>query len=315
MVNAKVIESQLKSLGFNHRGWGRTEVRELQNIILPDEEIYECVNGIYEGGFAMLLATDVRVLLVDKKPLNYLTVEDLRFDMINEIDYSHRLIGANIRISAGETNLKFTSINQPRLRKLIGHVQQCMAEAKKKQSTHQEGQHQHLEQINQQLRSYLLAQFEQQQKLYQQLQTIQVGDQVKAELPTLPEPAKPSPELADYLFAQSLLAQHQRETGSPLPGQPPLSEPPPITLPTARDQLAELYSEGLREVFGKQPEPDRASDPGGGWEIHPLHIAYSKLPQVLRNRKLGRPSFRIPLPRPGSAPTQVSLPPQPQAEV
>ena len=127
------------------------------------------VNGIYEGGFALLVATDVRVLLIDKKPLNYLTVEDLRFDMINEMDYNHRLLGAAISIATGNKNLKFRSYNQPRLRKLIGHVQHSMADIKRQQNTHQEGQNQHLEQINQQLQSYLMAQQQQQLQLQQQL--------------------------------------------------------------------------------------------------------------------------------------------------
>ena len=117
MVSQKSIEEQLKRIGFNKFGWGRGEVNELHNIILPGEEIFECVNGTYEGGFALILASDVRVLLIDKKPLNYLTVEDMRFDMITEIDYSHRLLGANISISAGDKHLKFRSYNQPRLRK------------------------------------------------------------------------------------------------------------------------------------------------------------------------------------------------------
>ncbi len=163
MVTQQSVEEQLKKIGFNHYGWGRTEIRELPNILLADEEIYECVNGLYEGGFALLVATNIRVLLIDKKPLNYLTVEDLRFDMINELDYSHRLMGARISISAGSKNLKFTSYNQPRLRKLIGHVQHCMAENKKQAADHQEDQRLHLEQINQQLQTYLLAQHQQQE--------------------------------------------------------------------------------------------------------------------------------------------------------
>src|SRR5438132_639320 len=112
MVSTESVKKQLKRVGFKHNGWGRGEVSELEHILLPDEEVYECVNGIYEGGFALLLATDVRVLLVDKKPLNYLTVEDLRFDMINEIDYSHRLLGAQISIASGDKNLRFRSYNQ-----------------------------------------------------------------------------------------------------------------------------------------------------------------------------------------------------------
>src|ERR1700690_4438056 len=73
MVSKKSVVEQLKKIGFKHEAWGRGEVRELHNILIPDEEIVECVNGIYEGGFALLVATNVRVLLIDKKPLNYLT--------------------------------------------------------------------------------------------------------------------------------------------------------------------------------------------------------------------------------------------------
>src|SRR5580692_10836308 len=121
MVSKQLINEQLKRLGFSLNGWGRSEIRELPHILLPGEEIYELVNGTYEGGFALAVATDARLLLVDKKPMNYLTVEDIRFDMISEIDYSHRLLGAQIGISTGSRDLTFRSFNQPRLRKLIGH--------------------------------------------------------------------------------------------------------------------------------------------------------------------------------------------------
>lgn len=314
MVSTRSIEEQLKRIGFNHHGWGRTEVRELQNIIMPDEEIAECVNGLYEGGFALLLATDLRVLLVDKKPLNYLTVEDLRFDMINEIDYSHRLIGAHIRISAGETNLQFNSINQARLRKLIGHVQHAMAEAKKKQSYHQEGQTQHLERINYQLRSYLIKQYEQQQKLQDQLREVQgagqAGPKLSENLQTPAEVINPDPELADYLLAQGLLAQHQEQIKQAQAADLALGAGP-----GGRDQMAELYADGLQEVFGKQGQSQAGDNPdeaGNPEEVNPLKVAYAKLPQAMRNRKFGRQLFR-------HAPSQeaVSPPavPVPAAEI
>src|SRR5580704_1396363 len=116
MVSQKSVQEQLNRIGFNyHRMLNQTEIRELPRILLPDEEIYECVNGYYEAGMALLIATNVRVLLVDKKPLKYLNVEDLRFDMINQLDYSHRMMGAQISISAGNKILKFRSYNQQRL--------------------------------------------------------------------------------------------------------------------------------------------------------------------------------------------------------
>lgn len=296
MVTKESVEAQLKKIHFNTFGWGRTEIRELPNIILPDEQIFECANGIYEGGFALLVATDVRVLLIDKKPMNYLTVEDLRFDMISEIDYSHRLLGARISISTGSKNLRFTSYNQARLRKLIGHIQHCMAEIKKRQADHQEDQKLHLEQINRQLQTYLLAQHQQQQKLQQQLQND------GATSPTI-EPVRPSPQLADYLFAQSLLAQHETQTGQDVStpaGAAALAQArasggaapaaPRFTVPSSQPAPDDLYAEGVREVFGRRQPPTRSLQHVPDLN-NPLRIAYSKLPMAMRNRKFGRPSF------------------------
>jgi hypothetical protein len=314
MVSLTLIQHQLKEIGFNYRGWGRTEVNELANILLPDEEIFECVNGFYDGGFALLVATDVRVLLIDKKPLNYLTVDDLRFDMINELDYNHRLFGAYISISAGNKNLKFTSLNQPRLRKLIGHVQRRMAEVKRQQSTHQEAQNQHLEQINQQLQSYLLAQYEHQERLHDQLQKVQTKDNKPAKPLPPPESVRPGPELADYLYARSLLADHQARTRTGNSDVAPKTlavNTPEIRLePLAIQQadLTDLYEEGRQEIFGKRDRKKAAAIDGAPPtqqpvpvltqtlngkdlpEINPLlRIAYSKLPVVLRGRRFGRP--------------------------
>ncbi len=272
MVSKQEIDKQLKELGFNRYGWGRTEVGELANIILPGEEIFECVNGMYEGGFALLVATDVRLLLVDKKPLNYLTVEDLRYDVINEIDYSHRLIGAHIVISSGEKFLRFTSLNQQRLRKLINHVQHCMAEYKKKHHNEQENQSQHLEELNHQLQAYLAAQHKQQQELHKQMQSIRKNQEAAASLPPLPEPLRPDPKLADYLYAQGLLAEHNKKLQSKAPKQveasnsQPSSDSPSSTPSTPVQPAApaiststiapmvDLYAEGVQEVFGKHDQ-------------------------------------------------------------
>ncbi len=313
MVSQQSVKDQLAKIGFNNNGWGRTEIGELHKLLLPDEELFEVVNGFYEGGFAMLVATDVRVLLIDKKPLNYLTVEDLRFDMINEIDLNHRVIGANISIATGNKTLKFTSLNQARLRKLIGHVQHCMAQTKRQQNNHAEDQKSHLEQINQQLQAYLVAQHQNQL----QMQQIQAARQAGTTPPPAPEPVKPSPELSDFLYAQSLLAQYQAQTGklgeiAALPEElrQQVTITPAATASQPVAQTADLYNEAVKEVFGNKnsgvihmptiPKP---------LEINPLKVAYSKLPMALRNRKFGRPSFHA---HSGQDEQQAAqLPPQP----
>jgi hypothetical protein len=307
MVSQESVAAQLKRIGFSEKAWGRAEVRELPNIILPDEEIFECVNGIYEGGFALLVSTDVRVLLIDKKPFNFLTVEDLRFDMINEIDYNHRAFGAYVDITTGNRELKFRSYNQPRLRKLINHVQGCMADIKKKQANHQAGQNQHLQAINGHLQTYLLAQHKHQEELQRRLEEAQRGGTTVSG--PAPAPPLPSPELSDYLLAQGLLTDYEARTGKADP-QVARAGPPAVAYdaPSAADgsddaaalpddeQREELRAEAQREIFGGHPavSTPRAADRNRVFEINPLKLAYSKLPMAMRRRKFGRPSLPTP---------------------
>jgi hypothetical protein len=138
-IRLKQLEEQLKRIGYNYTFWNRAEVRELANVLLPGETLEHCVNGSYEGGFALLAATDQRVVLIDKKPM-YLTLEDIRFDMIVEIDYNHRLLNANVRICTPNKELRFLGYNHARLRALFHFVQTRVAEIRQHYTMLQQGQ-------------------------------------------------------------------------------------------------------------------------------------------------------------------------------
>jgi hypothetical protein len=122
MANPKLLEERLKEIGCNFRFFARPELKELGNVLLDNEVVEHCVIGTYEGGFALLVATDQRVLLIDKKPL-YLTLEDTRYDMITEVDFNHRLMDGNIYIRTPNKALRFVAYNQGRLRKMFHFVQ------------------------------------------------------------------------------------------------------------------------------------------------------------------------------------------------
>ena len=188
MVSRQNINDQLRNIKFNTHSWNRSETLELANIILPDEKIYECVNGWYEGGVALLVSTNIRVLLIDKKPFKFLSLEDVRFDTINQIDYGRRLLDAHIIISAGMRDLTFRSYNKDRLRKLINHVQHRMAEIKAEQADYSVSQREHLKDINVRLKDYLIAQYEQQESIKRELASrkdllYNLNDNLTKELP------------------------------------------------------------------------------------------------------------------------------------
>ena len=127
MISFRQVEEQLKQVGCNFKLWGRAEIRELSNVLMPEETIAQAVNGTYEGGFAMLCVTNYRVLLIDRKPM-LLTIEDIRYDMMSEVDFHNRLMGATIRIFTPMRNLVFNSWSNARLRKCVNYIQQRVME-------------------------------------------------------------------------------------------------------------------------------------------------------------------------------------------
>lgn len=127
MISVLEVERQLKRIGVSFRFWGKAELRELPKILLEGEQIKGCINGRYEGGFAMLCATDQRLLLIDKKPL-FLTVTDLRYDMISEVDYGYRLLDASIQVCTPNKTFSFEAWRQKELRDIAVYVQQRVIE-------------------------------------------------------------------------------------------------------------------------------------------------------------------------------------------
>lgn len=133
MVHISIIEARLVKLGFHATRWFRPEIRELQHILLDSEEIVGCVQGRYFGGFALLVATDHRLLLIDKK-IPYLSVEDIRYDMISEIDYSAQLFDATVTIFTVNKQHRFSSWkHKHHLRKVTSYAQQRVMELRQYQ--------------------------------------------------------------------------------------------------------------------------------------------------------------------------------------
>ncbi len=129
MVTLQEVERQLNAIGANSHYWGRAEIEELQHILVPGEQIMACLYGHYQGGFATFVATDQRLLLVDKK-IFYLTVEDMRYDMIAEVDFSAQLMSGTIRVCTPTKTLTFTSFKLKALRQVTNYIQQHVMEVR-----------------------------------------------------------------------------------------------------------------------------------------------------------------------------------------
>jgi hypothetical protein len=90
---------------------------------MNDENIIALTCGRYFGSFALLVATDQRLLLIDKRVF-FMTIEDSRYDMISEIDFNMQVYAANLTIYTMNKTHKFTSVKYKRqLRELTNYVQ------------------------------------------------------------------------------------------------------------------------------------------------------------------------------------------------
>lgn len=127
MIDLFRVERQLVSVGFKNKFFGRPEVKELCNILSPNEVIKHAVMGHYQGGFAIIVATDYRVLLIDKK-VWFLTLEDVRYDMVAEVDFCSRLLDATISVVTFNKTLVFNSWHKQSLRQLSKYIQQRVTE-------------------------------------------------------------------------------------------------------------------------------------------------------------------------------------------
>ncbi|HSX53514.1 MAG TPA: PH domain-containing protein [Patescibacteria group bacterium] len=124
MQSLSKVEHRLHQLGLPSRFWSRPEVRELQKILAEDETITNACTGRYEGGLALMVSTDRRLLLIDKKVF-FLSLENVRYDMVSEVDYTARLLDSTIFIhTAANKVLRFTSIfHSHQLKALSAYVQ------------------------------------------------------------------------------------------------------------------------------------------------------------------------------------------------
>lgn len=139
MVHPSIIEARLGELRFRSSRWFRAEIHELQHILMDHEKIIALACGRYFGSFALLVATDQRLLLIDKRVF-FMNIEDTRYDMVSEIDYNSQIYSATVTIHTINKVHKFTSIkHKQHLRTLTNYVQRRVMEFRNQQTALSDG--------------------------------------------------------------------------------------------------------------------------------------------------------------------------------
>lgn len=104
------IMRELKTAGVTSMGLKYSEVRLLPKVLHPEEHIEAVVYGKYEGGLAMLVATNLRVLFLDKKPL-FIKSDELTFDIVGGVSYTRSALFGTIVLHSRIGDFSIKTLN------------------------------------------------------------------------------------------------------------------------------------------------------------------------------------------------------------
>lgn len=107
--------------------FSKREILELPKVLVPGEKVLAIISGFYAAGTAVLCVTSKRLLLIDKKMIR-LSLEDIRFESIREVHYSHQPILACMQLYYAGRQMQFKTWHKKELRLLSQLVQQKMFE-------------------------------------------------------------------------------------------------------------------------------------------------------------------------------------------
>jgi hypothetical protein len=103
------VKEQLNRLDTASAVLARKEIRELPNILWEGEAIRGAAQGVYNSHIGILVATDRRLIFVDKGMIS-LKVEDFPYDKVSSIQYQTGWIFGDITIFASGNRAQIKQI-------------------------------------------------------------------------------------------------------------------------------------------------------------------------------------------------------------
>lgn len=122
MPTLEEIQKQIAAIEGGSRFMPRKEIKELPNVLAPDERVEQLAPGFYNGGIGLLVATNRRLIFVDKGMLYGLRVEDFHYDRISSIQYKTGLLLGEITIYSSGNRAEIGQVEKSVVRQFGEYV-------------------------------------------------------------------------------------------------------------------------------------------------------------------------------------------------
>ena len=124
------IKAQIQNLDSASKLLGVKEIKQLPSILWEDEVVEKLVQGIYGSGYGILVATNKRLIFVDKGWIYGLRVEDFPYDKITSIQYETGVFYGEIKIFASGNKADITQISKKQARDFAEYVRARISSVK-----------------------------------------------------------------------------------------------------------------------------------------------------------------------------------------
>lgn len=121
-AHAKRISEDLRRLGVTRYGLHRLASRYLPNVIHLDEQLGGVVYGRQEIGSVMLVATDRRVIFIDKKPL-FINEDEIRYGVVSGVSFSHAGFGTTVTLHTRIRDYRIHTFNQKCAMRFVEYIE------------------------------------------------------------------------------------------------------------------------------------------------------------------------------------------------
>lgn len=101
------VKLELVSLGATRTQLSIPEVKELTKVLFENENIKAYVIGFYEGGYGMLVCTNLRLVFVDVMPFGRLKVDDIPYSSIASVEMQLGIFFGSVTVFTRPNNYKF----------------------------------------------------------------------------------------------------------------------------------------------------------------------------------------------------------------
>lgn len=109
-----------------HRVFGRREYKLVKSRLEDNEYIKDSLYGAYQGGSGIVVATNKRMMLVDKRPF-FDYIEESSYKDIQHLNYLNTSVGGALTFKINDTYFVFRSFKDMKVRSMFELLQAQVA--------------------------------------------------------------------------------------------------------------------------------------------------------------------------------------------